>query len=107
MTSSLRSALRAFCHECAAPLTDATPRPTIHPRQDASSSIDKSTAQEDIMTDLTQPESPDALRRRLLQAGAGIAALGLLPGALTAQAQGAFDWKRFKGQKIEVFLVKS
>ena len=24
-----------------------------------------------------------------------------------AQAQGAFDWKRFKGEKIEVFLVKS
>ena len=24
-----------------------------------------------------------------------------------AHAQGAFDWKRFKGQKIEVFLVKS
>jgi multiple sugar transport system substrate-binding protein len=61
------------------------------------------------MTDRTQPESPDALRRRLLQAGAGAAALGVLPGvnSLTAKAQGGFDWKRFKGQKIEVFLVKS
>ncbi|HZI84272.1 MAG TPA: sugar ABC transporter substrate-binding protein, partial [Casimicrobiaceae bacterium] len=48
------------------------------------------------------------LRRRLLQAGAGAAALGALPGAtLLAQAQGPFDWKRFKGQKIEILLVKS
>jgi multiple sugar transport system substrate-binding protein len=48
-------------------------------------------------------------RRRLLQAGLGAAALGVIPGAgqLAAQAQGAFDWKRFKGEKIEVFLVKS
>ena len=48
-------------------------------------------------------------RRRLLQAGAGAAALGAIPGAgqLAAHAQGAFDWKRFKGEKIEVFLVKS
>jgi multiple sugar transport system substrate-binding protein len=48
-------------------------------------------------------------RRRLLQAGAGAAALGAIPGAgqLAAQAQGAFDWKKFKGEKIEVFLVKS
>jgi len=61
------------------------------------------------MTDRTQSESPDARRRRLLQAGAGAAALGMLPGgpALNAHAQNAFDWKRFKGQKIEVFLVKS
>jgi multiple sugar transport system substrate-binding protein len=44
-----------------------------------------------------------------LQAGIGAAALGVIPGAgqLAAQAQGAFDWKRFKGEKIEVFLVKS
>ena len=50
-----------------------------------------------------------ATRRRLLQAGAGAAALGAIPGAgqLAAQAQGAFDWKKFKGEKIEVFLVKS
>ena len=48
-------------------------------------------------------------RRRLLQAGAGAAALGAIPGAgqLAAQAQGAFDWKKYKGEKIEVFLVKS
>ena len=48
-------------------------------------------------------------RRRLLQAGAGAAALGVIPGAgqLAAQAQGGFDWKKFKGEKIEVFLVKS
>src|SRR6185369_13039012 len=48
-------------------------------------------------------------RRRLLQAGLGAAALGVVPGAgqLAAYAQGTFDWKRFKGEKIEVFLVKS
>ena len=48
-------------------------------------------------------------RRRLLQAGAGAVALGVIPGAsqLAAHAQGAFDWKKFKGEKIEVFLVKS
>jgi multiple sugar transport system substrate-binding protein len=48
-------------------------------------------------------------RRRLLKAGVGAAALGIIPGAgqWAAHAQGAFDWKRFKGEKIEVFLVKS
>ena len=48
-------------------------------------------------------------RRRLLQAGVGAATLGVLPGAaqLAANAQGAFDWKKFKGEKIEIFLVKS
>jgi len=48
-------------------------------------------------------------RRRLLQAGAGAAVLGAIPGVgqWAAQAQGAFDWKKFKGEKIEVFLVKS
>ena len=36
-------------------------------------------------------------------------ALGAIPGAgmLSAQAQAPFDWKRFKGEKIEIFLVKS
>ena len=54
-------------------------------------------------------DHPENKRRRLLQAGLGTAALGALPGAaqLSAQAQGAFDWKKFKGEKIEVFLVKS
>ena len=61
------------------------------------------------MTDRTRDDQTDALRRRLLQAGAGAAALGAVPGAslLGAQAQAAFDWKRFKGEKIEVLLVKS
>jgi len=61
------------------------------------------------MTDRTRDDQTDALRRRLLQAGAGAAALGAVPGAslLGAQAQGTFDWKRFKGEKIEVLLVKS
>src|SRR3982750_4766102 len=50
----------------------------------------------------------DQQRRRLLQAGLGAAALGAVPGAQQfAQAQGAFDWKKVKGEKIEVFLVKS
>jgi multiple sugar transport system substrate-binding protein len=61
------------------------------------------------MTDHSQDNRPDASRRRLLQAGAGAAALGALPGAglLTAHAQAAFDWKRFKGEKVEILLVKS
>ncbi len=60
------------------------------------------------MTDRTNSTHPDALRRRLLQAGAGAAALGALPaGVPAAMAQAPFDWKRFKGEKIEVFLVKS
>src|SRR6266498_2809859 len=48
-------------------------------------------------------------RRRLVKAGAATAALAALPGfgARSAYAQGAFDWKRFKGEKIEIFLVKS
>jgi multiple sugar transport system substrate-binding protein len=59
------------------------------------------------MADRTH-QPADARRRRLLQAGAGAAALSALPGtSLLAQAQGAFDWKRFKGQKIEILLVKS
>src|SRR5215475_3082119 len=60
------------------------------------------------MTDHTHDRPADTRRRRLLKAGAGAAALGALPGAmLTARAQGAFDWKRFKGEKIEILLVKS
>ena len=61
------------------------------------------------MTDNTWNfETLDRVRRRLLQAGASATALGALPGlGALAHAQGAFDWKRFKGQKIEVFLVKS
>ena len=61
------------------------------------------------MTDRTHDDHPDSTRRRLLQAGAGAAALGALPGTgiLAADAQAPFDWKRFKGEKIEVFHVKS
>ena len=58
------------------------------------------------MTDRTHDDGLDASRRRLLQAGGAAAALAALPGA-NALAQGAFDWKRFKGQKIEILLVKS
>ena len=51
----------------------------------------------------------DNARRRLVKAAAASAALGAIPGAGVrhAYAQGAFDWKRFKGESIEVFLVKS
>lgn len=61
------------------------------------------------MANRDRSSGPDNQRRRLLQGGLGAAALGVLPNAatLTAQAQGTFDWKRFKGEKIEVFLVKS
>src|SRR5688572_14983983 len=60
------------------------------------------------MNDRTH-DHPDSIRRRLLQAGAGATALGALPGvvAFDAAAQAPFDWKRFKGQKIEVLLTKS
>ncbi len=61
------------------------------------------------MADHDRSAEVELQRRRLLQAGVGAAALGLIPGAaqFAARAQGAFDWKRFKGEKIEVFLVKS
>jgi multiple sugar transport system substrate-binding protein len=61
------------------------------------------------MSDHTRDDSTDNNRRRLLQAGLGAAALGAVPGAslLSAQAQSGFDWKRFKGEKIEILLVKS
>jgi multiple sugar transport system substrate-binding protein len=54
-------------------------------------------------------DHPDSLRRRLLQAGVGAAALGAVPvtGITSVSAQTSFDWKRFKGEKIEVFHVKS
>ena len=52
---------------------------------------------------------PDGSRRRLLQAGASALALGGVQGigVLSAHAQAPFDWKRFKGEKIEILLVKS
>ncbi|HEY4136921.1 MAG TPA: extracellular solute-binding protein, partial [Casimicrobiaceae bacterium] len=59
------------------------------------------------MTDFDR-DAANAKRRQLLQAGLGAAALGAVPGAVQlAHAQGAFDWKKFKGEKIEIFLVKS
>src|SRR5213596_4047899 len=61
------------------------------------------------MTNSTRDQGPSSHRRRLLQAGLGATALGAIPGAaqLAAHAQGTFDWKKFKGEKIEVLLVKS
>jgi len=61
------------------------------------------------MNDRPRDARPGASRRRLLQAGAGALALNALPGTglLPAHAQGSFDWKRFKGETIEVLLVKS
>lgn len=61
------------------------------------------------MTDHSHDSTNHSQRRRLLQAGLGAAALGAIPGAgqLAAQAQAPFDWKKFKGEKIEVFLNKS
>jgi multiple sugar transport system substrate-binding protein len=61
------------------------------------------------MSDHDRSERPGSQRRRLLQAGLSATALGAIPGAgqLAAHAQGAFDWKKYKGEKIEVFLVKS
>ena len=60
------------------------------------------------MTDFDRATSR-ASRRKLLQAGAAAAVLGGIPGPLqrAAQAQSGFDWKKFKGEKIEIFLVKS
>jgi multiple sugar transport system substrate-binding protein len=61
------------------------------------------------MNDRNHDDHPDSTRRRLLQAGASAAALGALPGTgiLNASAQAPFDWKRYKGESIEVFHVKS
>src|SRR6266513_2197098 len=60
------------------------------------------------MTDFDRDTS-GVSRRKLLQAGASAAALGAIPGALqrAAQAQSGFDWKKFKGEKLEVLVVKS
>lgn len=46
-------------------------------------------------------------RRGLLQSSIAAAGATTLAGSWPASAQGAFDWKRFKGQKIEVILQKS
>ena len=59
------------------------------------------------MTDRKHAARHDASRRRLIQAGAGAAALGTLSASALVAAQGAFDWKRFKGETIEVLLTKS
>src|SRR5215471_9211199 len=82
------------------------------PDRDAASSArarGRAITTEEIMADQDRNGGPDNQRRRLLQGGLGAAALGTIPGAgqLAANAQGAFDWKKFKGEKIEVFLVKS
>ena len=43
-------------------------------------------------------------RRRFLQVAAGVPALLTVPYGM---AQPAFDWKRYKGQSIEVYLIKN
>ncbi len=51
-------------------------------------------------------QSPEISRRTMLKAGAGIAALG--SGSVIAApaiAQSGFDWKRFKGEHLEVSLT--
>src|SRR5215467_10394020 len=52
---------------------------------------------------------PSAMSRRsLLKAGAsaaGLAAIGASPAIAPAFAQGGFDWKRFKGEHLEVSLT--
>ena len=45
-------------------------------------------------------------RRQVLQSGLALAGGLWLPPAF-AQSQGNFDWKRFKGEKIEIALQKS
>ena len=60
----------------------------------------------DFTTHLTRPDTsapPVAAGRRRRGRARRIAR----PRHAHAHAQGAFDWKRFKGEKIEVFLVKS
>ena len=49
-------------------------------------------------------------RRRLLKTGAATALLGTLPAPFVARfalGQSKFDWQRFKGQSIDVLLVKN
>lgn len=53
-----------------------------------------------------RPHLPGLSRRTLLGSTLATAAAASLPGRHAA-AQGAFDWKRFKGEKIEVTLQKS
>src|SRR5437764_10827791 len=61
---------------------------------------------------MTQPNYPSRSlsRRSVLKAGAGLAGLGAIaaPGLMIhAKAQtGGFDWKKFKGEKIEVSHAK-
>ena len=43
-------------------------------------------------------------RRRFLQVAAGVPALLTVP---HVAAPAAFDWKRYKGQSIEVYLIKN
>ncbi len=50
---------------------------------------------------------PDAQRRSLVKGALGAAALSALPAASAWSQSGGFDWKRYKGDKIEVSMVKS
>jgi multiple sugar transport system substrate-binding protein len=60
---------------------------------------------------MTRPNKParGVSRRSVLQAGVGFAGALAAPTLMThakAQTAGGFDWKRFKGEKIEVSLTK-
>ncbi|MBI3512612.1 MAG: extracellular solute-binding protein [Proteobacteria bacterium] len=62
------------------------------------------------MTRQSNP-SREVSRRSVLKAGAGLAGLSAFaaPGLMThakAQTSGGFDWKKYKGEKIEVSLAK-
>ena len=54
-------------------------------------------------------EPHSEMRRTVVKGGLGLATLAALPGGIasSAHAQSAFDWKRFKGEKLEVSMVKS
>jgi multiple sugar transport system substrate-binding protein len=60
---------------------------------------------------MSKDEKPiEQQRRALLQSAlamAGASAAGTLLGVPAAWAQGGFEWKRFKGEKIEIALQKS